>query len=175
MMDLGSGCLVDLSPYGLAEEITVQEVLAKGVDVVSFSGDKLLGGPQAGILAGPGSHRKNAHKSPSACPTNGQAYSCRSRSHSREYTRPEGPAASIPTLAMITRSQSELARICGLACRHDRKRVGDRAEVSIEPGIGRVGGGALPMGDLPGPRVAIHPRQISAAVWSRGSDWAVHR
>jgi L-seryl-tRNA(Ser) seleniumtransferase len=164
MMDLGSGCLVDLSRYGLAEEITVQEVLAKGVDVVSFSGDKLLGGPQAGILAGRADLIEKMRTNPLARALRMDKLTLAGLEATLiEYTRPEGPAASIPTLAMITRSESELRESAASLADSIRSRVGDRADVTIEPGVGRVGGGALPMGDLPGPRVAIRPRGVSAA------------
>jgi L-seryl-tRNA(Ser) seleniumtransferase len=169
MMDLGSGCLVDLSPYGLAEEITVQQVLANGVDVVSFSGDKLLGGPQAGILAGRADIIERMRTNPLARALRMDKLTLAGLEATLvEYTRPEGPTASIPTLAMITRSESELKESAAALADAIRERLGNRAEVSIEPGIGRVGGGALPMGDLPGPRVAIRPREVSAARLEQG-------
>ncbi|MGB6068339.1 MAG: L-seryl-tRNA(Sec) selenium transferase [Desulfomonilaceae bacterium] len=164
MMDLGSGCLVDLSPYGLPEEITVQEVLAKGVDVVSFSGDKLLGGPQAGILAGRADLIEKMRTNPLARALRMDKLTLAGLEATLiEYTRPEGPTTCVPTLMMITKSESELAKSAAELADGIRGAVGKRVEVSIEPGIGRVGGGALPIGDLPGPRVAIRPLDMSAA------------
>jgi L-seryl-tRNA(Ser) seleniumtransferase len=169
MMDLGSGCLVDLAPYGLPEEITVQEVLAKGIDIVSFSGDKLLGGPQAGILAGRADLIEEMRTNPLARALRMDKLTLAGLEATLvEYTRPEGPVASIPTLAMITKSESELKESATALANAIRSQVGDQAEVSIEPGIGRVGGGALPMGDLPGPRVSIRPRHMSAARLEQG-------
>jgi L-seryl-tRNA(Ser) seleniumtransferase len=169
MMDLGSGCLVDLSRHGLEGEITVQEVLARGVDVVSFSGDKLLGGPQAGILAG---NRDLIEK----MRTNQLARALRMdkltlaglEATLEEYTRPEGPAAGVPTLHMITRPVEQLHDAASALAQAIHNQVGDLVDISIESGVGRVGGGALPMSDLPGPRVAIRPRKISAAQLEQG-------
>ena len=80
-----------------------------------------------------------------------------------EYLRPEGPAKGIPTLDMIMRAPAQLEESARKFVRCNKESGSARAEMSVEPGIGRVGGGALPMSDLPGPRVAIRPRKISVA------------
>ncbi|HMK35886.1 MAG TPA: L-seryl-tRNA(Sec) selenium transferase [Desulfomonilaceae bacterium] len=164
MMDLGSGCLVDLSPYGLPDEMTVQEVLARGADVVCFSGDKLLGGPQAGILAGKTELIEKMRTNPLARALRMDKLTLAGLEATLlEYTRPEGPAAGVPTLDMITKSAKDLSAAASGLLDVLRDSVGDQAHVGIEPGVGRVGGGALPMGDLPGPRISVKPRAVSAA------------
>lgn len=164
MMDLGSGCLVDLSKFGLSEEITVQEVLVKRVDVVSFSGDKLLGGPQAGILAGRTDLIERMRTNPLARALRMDKLTLAGLEATlEEYTRPQGPWQGIPTLAMIAKSGEELESTAARLAEAVREQLGDAAEITLEPGTGRVGGGALPLGDLPGPRVSIRPRHISAA------------
>lgn len=163
MMDLGSGCLVDLSPYGLTGEITVQEVVAAGVDLVTFSGDKLLGGPQAGILAGKASIIDKIRTNPLARALRMDKLTLAALEATlEEYTRPQGPFNGIPTLAMIARSPQELLETAERLVRAMTVLIGHQAEVTIEKGVGRVGGGALPLGDLPGPRVAVRPRHLSA-------------
>jgi L-seryl-tRNA(Ser) seleniumtransferase len=79
-----------------------------------------------------------------------------------EYTRPAGPNEGIPTLNMISRPFEQLQAAAENLAAALRARLLDAVEVTLEPGVGRVGGGALPMGDLPGPRVAVHPKHMSA-------------
>ncbi len=163
MMDLGSGCLVDLSKYGLTDEVTVQEVLGKGVDVVSFSGDKLLGGPQAGILAGRADLIEKMRTNPLARALRMDKLTLAGLEATLEqYTLAEEAVVGIPTLHMIARSPEQLGQAAESLAGALTTSVGDNAEISIQQGTSRVGGGSLPMGDLPGPRVAIHPKRISA-------------
>lgn len=163
MMDLGSGCLVDLSPYGLTDEVTVQAVLTAGIDVVSFSGDKLLGGPQAGILAGRAEFIERMRINPLARALRMDKLTLAGLEATlEEYTHPSGPTEGIPTLEMISKTPEQLQHAADRLAHVVRERLRDAAEVSIEPGIGRVGGGALPMSDLPGPRVAVKPKHMSA-------------
>lgn len=164
MMDLGSGCLMDLSQWGLSEEITVQQVVSQGVDVVSFSGDKLLGGPQAGILAGRNDLIEQMRTNPLARALRMDKLTLAGLEASlEEYTRRGGPVAGIPTLGMITRSAGELQASADRLAAAIGERLAGGVDVSVEEGVGRVGGGALPMSDLPGPRVAVRPARVSAA------------
>ena len=163
MEDLGSGCLVDFSRYGLAKEPTVQEVLASGVDLVTFSGDKLLGGPQAGIILG----RRDFVERIKANPLNramriDKLTLAALEETLRLYRDEETAVRTIPTLGMIFRSYKDLrARAAGL-----RRRIGKidsgNFTVALADGTSKTGGGALPLLELPTRLVALLPGRMSA-------------
>ncbi len=163
MMDLGSGCLIDLAAHGLTGETTVQETVAAGVDVVTFSGDKLLGGPQAGIIAGKRATVEAIRTNPLARALRMDKLTLAGLEATlEEYTRAGGPGEGIPTIAMITRSAEELLECAENLAQALTRELGHAAEIGVVEGFGRVGGGALPLGDLPGPRVWLKPRDVSA-------------
>jgi len=146
MEDLGSGSLVDYSRFGLPKEPTVQEALTDGADLVTFSGDKLLGGPQAGIILGKAEFVERCRKNPTNRALRVDKLTLGALEATLElYREPEKALAEIPTLAMITAPYERLReRANRLAAR--LKGLGlERLEVSTTEGISRVGGGAMPL------------------------------
>ena len=162
MEDLGSGCLVDLSKYGLAREPTVQEVLAQGADLVTFSGDKLLGGPQAGVILG----RKDLVGAIKENQLNRALRIDKLTLMALEETlkiyRDESSALKeIPTLRMICQPYTSLKSKAGRLTRMTGKTDGKNFEVALVDGISRVGGGALPLMDLPTRLLRLIPGKMS--------------
>jgi L-seryl-tRNA(Ser) seleniumtransferase len=160
MNDLGSGCLVDLSAHGIEKEPTVQEALETGADVVTFSGDKLLGGPQTGIIVG----RNEIIDRVKANPLNRALRIDKLTLAALESTLMlygQGPEAlyKIPALGMLMASQEQLRRRAKRLHRLIRRHVPD-LPATVAPDHSRVGGGALPLQALPTWVVAIQPRQI---------------
>ena len=155
MEDLGSGCLVDLTRYGFPHEPTVLEVVAAGVDLVSFSGDKLLGGPQAGIVVG----REDLVARLARNPLNRALRIDKFTVGALEatlYAYEAGDAlTTIPTLAMLT---EPLASIRARARRLLRRLPADAAHAlgaAIVESRSQVGGGALPTVELPTAALAL--------------------
>jgi L-seryl-tRNA(Ser) seleniumtransferase len=150
MEDLGSGTFIDFSRYGLIKEPTVQESVASGADIVTFSGDKLLGGPQAGILVG----RRNFIESIRQNPINralriDKLTLAALESTLRLYREEARAVAEIPTLRMLTESEGSIqARAEDLARR--LQAFGDpRLQVEIVRLSSKAGGGSLPLLELP--------------------------
>lgn len=161
LVDLGSGVLVNLERFGLEHEPTVQETLKKGADLVCFSGDKLLGGPQAGIIAGRRmliekmeKHPKMRAIRPDKCTVAVLAATF------REYLEEDRAVKNIPVLAMLSRTEEELIKQAE-KLQLFLEKLHFPAEMSVESGINRMGGGSLPDADIPGIALTLKPAGMS--------------
>jgi L-seryl-tRNA(Ser) seleniumtransferase len=162
MFDLGSGCLVDLETRGLPHEPTVQEAVATGCDVVTFSGDKLLGGPQAGLIVGRKAavERIRTHPLTRALRMDKLGYAALAATL-REYRDRDHVWERLPVLRMLAAPPDAL-RESAERLRHRLGEVVPSAwKLSIEATTSEVGGGSLPEARLPSFALAIRADGLS--------------
>jgi len=160
--DQGSGVLVDLTPWGLPGEPTVGDSIAKGADLVSASGDKLLGGPQAGILVGSAEIIGRLKRHPLARVLRLDKMTLAALEATlRLYLDPEKAIARIPTLRMLTATQAEMKDRAEMFAAAVVESCGDVYTTSVIEDVSRSGGGALPMVDIPTFVTALAPAHES--------------
>lgn len=159
--DLGSGALIDLKRYGLPGEPVVQEALKNGADIVCFSGDKLLGGPQAGIIVGKRCYVEQMRNNPfyRAMRIDKLTAAILERVL-LEYRSESRAVQNIPVLRMITKKPMDVEQDAKRLKRM-LKRAGLAAELELYPCESQVGGGSLPLTTLPSMAVAFMPYEIS--------------
>ncbi len=164
MEDLGSGSLIDLSTFGLPSEPTVQEVVKAGVDVVTFSGDKLLGGPQAGIIVGREKFISRIKKNPLNRALRIDKFTLASlESVLKDYYDPHGVLKKNQTLRMISDPPDIIKKRAQRFLRRTRQRIADKCRLQLVSTISRVGGGALPEYGLPSWAVELLPAASSVS------------
>jgi len=162
MEDLGSGMLWDLTPYGLPKEPTVAQTLADGVDLVTFSGDKLLGGPQAGILVGRRELIQKIKTHPLARALRIDKLTLAALEATlRLYLQPELAINSIPILQMFAANPEQQKLRCQQLV-EQLQQAGVAAAMHLAEDVARVGGGAMPLAELPDWALEIAPQRQSA-------------
>lgn len=161
--DLGSGVLIDLSKYGLTYEPTVQDSVRNGADVVCFSGDKLLGGPQAGIIVGKKKYIDQMKKNQLTRALRIDKFTAATLEVVlQEYLSEEKAIQNIPALRMITKEIEEITRDA-----QELETLLQQAElpaqIQMESCESQIGGGSLPLERIPSMAVTIHPEKITTA------------
>lgn len=162
MYDLGSGALIDFASYGLSHEPTVQESVEAGVDITTFSTDKLLGGPQGGVIVGKRDLINLMKKNPlTRALRMGKLSIAALETTLGLYANKETLTETLPILEMIARPVGEIERQCREFVQ-ELSGTTPGVEVSIEEGFSTIGGGSLPGEEIPTRLLSINPRPHSA-------------
>jgi L-seryl-tRNA(Ser) seleniumtransferase len=156
--DLGSGTLVDLSQYGMSRERTVQDALKGGADLVTFSGDKLLGGPQVGIIAGRRDLVQRCARNPLKRALRADKLRLAGLAATLKlYRNPESLPEHLPTLRFFTRKRADLLALARQLRPALQDALGAAWTVDIAELTSQIGSGALPLETLPSGGIAVTP------------------
>jgi len=159
--DLGSGILFDLQEYGLDYEPTVKECVDAGIDIVTFSGDKLLGGPQAGIIVGKKKYIDKIEYHPLMRALRVDKFTMAALEATlKQYRDFEKAIKEIPTLRMLTEAESEVKDRADRLL--DLLQIKNSYKLEIVKDKAKVGGGAFPLIDINTYALKIAPNTISA-------------
>jgi L-seryl-tRNA(Ser) seleniumtransferase len=163
MEDLGSGAFIDLSKYGLPQEPIVAERIQAGAHAVTFSGDKILGGPQAGLIVGKrdliGKMSKNHLQRALRC---GKLTLAALEATLRRYRQSPNIVEEIPTLRAFTRPMQEIQKMGEMLLPKLAASLGKEFQLSLEDSTAQIGSGALPTEELPTVVVTVGHKKLSA-------------
>jgi L-seryl-tRNA(Ser) seleniumtransferase len=166
--DLGSGCFIELDRYGLEREPTVRDSLSAGVDVVTFSGDKLLGGPQAGVILGKRKFLEKIAKNPLNRALRIDKMTLAALEGTLvNYLRPEDAVQEIPVLRALTEPLSLVKKRAKKLLAMLERNLNRKADVLLVNGFSMAGGGSLPVKGIETALVGVSARSISAAEMER--------
>ena len=164
MEDLGSGALIDMTQYGLPHEPLVGERIASGVDIVTFSGDKLLGGPQAGIIVGKAEWIEKMRKNPMMRALRVDKLIIAGLSATLQSYILDGTAAAeqFPMLNRYTRSIETLHAVAEKLKAQLQDLFTEKVNIRVSETYGQIGSGALPVETLPSVALVLEPSEVSA-------------
>ncbi len=161
MFDLGSGCLIDLKPFGIYNEPVVKDIVKTGVDITTFSGDKLLGGPQGGVVVGRREYIEKIQKNPITRAMRIDKLTLSGfEATLMEYVDEEKAIENIPTLRMLLQKPEEISDRANKIAKRLKNEI-KNVHINVMADSSRTGGGSLPEVDLPTYVVSIKSDKVS--------------